>query len=142
MKRKTKANLGKLLMDTVRIASEFLEPEPEIVVQDEPEPEPAKSKDAKLPNGPGVLEERAFEWRGEGTPLPTKLDHETKEPRVAWAEAAAEQIKMETRFIAATASFMMAAGIDASNAAHEVEAMARTAALWWHGKTEDDVPKS
>lgn len=134
MKRTTKANLGKLLMDGVRIASDFLETPERTPEDDAPAPSPS-------PHQASDLETRAFELRGEGTPLPTKLNLETNEREIGW-EVADPQIKMEQQFIAAATTFMFAIGVTPASSPTAVMDAARTASLWWHGLTEDDVPKS
>jgi hypothetical protein len=58
--------------------------------------------------------------------------------KVAW-RAAAPQIESETRMIAASIQFMIAEGHSLSTDEDEVLAIARAAALWCHGLTEDDV---
>jgi hypothetical protein len=37
---------------------------------------------------------------------------------------------------------MMAAGLQPTDSTETIETMARQAALWWHGQTESDVPKT
>ncbi len=139
MKMGRKANIRDLIRSGAKIVDAFLEPDPKDESKDEPE---AKVYQASSPHEAEDLEERAFTIRGEGASLPTKIDEVSKERVIAWAETATEQIKMEARFISAAVTFMLAAGLKASDSADRVEELARTAALWWHGQTESDVPKS
>ena len=126
-----KANIRDLLRSGAQILDAFLEPKP--ADHQEPAASPHEAQD---------LEDRAFGLRGEGAPLPTKIDEVSKERVIAWAETAAEQINLEERFIAASVTFMLAAGLKASDPPDRVAYLARTAALWWHGQTETDIPKS
>ena len=86
--------------------------------------------------------ELAAKFLVEPVKLPTMYVLKDGEKRrvVAW-EAAGPMIKNEARLIAATLQFWHAEEhFLYTTDEKEVEAMARTAALWWHGLKESDVP--